>query len=202
VVNPTQTFEVSGTTILYGGLTANTISATTYLNLPSSAGGSDIRVTGGTYSNGTALFTNNTGGTFNVTGFSTGSTSTNTTFTGGTVTGNTVFTNGVTANTVSATTYFNLPTDIRVTGGTYTNGTALFTNNTGGTFNVTGFSTGSTSTNNTFTGGTVTGATQFTNGITANTISATTYFNLPTDIRVTGGTYTNGTAVFSNNTGG
>jgi hypothetical protein len=48
---------------------ANTISATTYLNLPSSAGGSDIRVTGGTYSNGTALFTN-TGGTFNVTGFS------------------------------------------------------------------------------------------------------------------------------------
>jgi hypothetical protein len=56
------------------------------------------------------------------------------------------------------------------------------TNNTGGTFN--GFSTGSTSTNNTFTGGTVTGATQFTNGITANTISATTYFNLPTDIRV------------------
>jgi hypothetical protein len=72
--------------LYYGGLTANTISATTYLNLPSSAGGSDIRVTGGTYSNGTALFTNNTGGTFNVTGFSTGSTSTNTTFTGGTVT--------------------------------------------------------------------------------------------------------------------
>jgi hypothetical protein len=33
---------------------------------------------------------------------------------------------------------------ILVTGGTYTNGTALFTNNTGGTFNVTGFSTGST----------------------------------------------------------
>jgi hypothetical protein len=94
VVNPTQTFEVSGTTILYGGLTANTISATTYLNLPSSAGGSDIRVTGGTYSNGTALFTNNTGGTL-TTGFSTGSTSTNTTFTGGTVTGNTVFTNGL-----------------------------------------------------------------------------------------------------------
>jgi hypothetical protein len=70
-------------TILYGGLTANTISATTYLNLPSSAGGSDIRVTGGTYSNGTALFTNNTGGTFNVTGFSTGSTLL--IFTGGTV---------------------------------------------------------------------------------------------------------------------
>jgi hypothetical protein len=31
---------------------------------------SDVRVTGGTHSNGTAIFTNNTGGTFNVTGFS------------------------------------------------------------------------------------------------------------------------------------
>jgi hypothetical protein len=40
---------------------------------PSSGSGVDIRVTGGTYSAGTAIFTNNTGGTFNVTGFSTGS---------------------------------------------------------------------------------------------------------------------------------
>ena len=79
-------------------------------------------------------------------------------FTGGTVSGATNFTNGLTANTlnvtgntllsgltaatISATTYFNLPTDIRVTGGTYTNGTATFTNNTGGTFNVTGFAIG------------------------------------------------------------
>jgi hypothetical protein len=46
--------------------------------------------------------------------------------------------------TVSATTYFNLPTDIRVTGGTYTAGTATFRNNTGGTFTVTGFITGNT----------------------------------------------------------
>jgi hypothetical protein len=30
--------------------------------------------TGGTYSNGTTLFRNNTGGTFNVSGFSTGNT--------------------------------------------------------------------------------------------------------------------------------
>jgi hypothetical protein len=36
-------------------------------------------------------------------------------------------------------------------------GQPLFTNNTGGTFNVTGLST-EISTNNTFTGGTVTGA--------------------------------------------
>ena len=47
--------------------------------------------------------------------------------------------NGVTATTVSATTYLNLPTDIRVTGGTFSTGTATFRNNTGGTFTVTGF---------------------------------------------------------------
>jgi hypothetical protein len=64
------------------------------------------------------------------------------TFTGGTVNGATVFTNGLTANTLSATTYQNLPLDIRVTGGTYSSGTAIFRNNTGGTFSVTGFSTG------------------------------------------------------------
>jgi hypothetical protein len=46
------------------------------ITITSSGGtGTDIRVTGGTYSSGTAIFTNNTGGTFNVTGFSTGGTS-------------------------------------------------------------------------------------------------------------------------------
>jgi len=50
-------------------------------------------------------------------------------------------------------------TDITVTGGTYDNntGTATFTNTTGGTFNVTGFTTGSTDTY--ITGGTYTKAT-------------------------------------------
>ncbi len=185
------------------GLTANTIFATTYQNLPL-----DVRVTGGTYIGGTATFTNNTGGTFNVIGFYTGATDVYVTggtysngaatfrnntggtfsvtgyytgFTGGTV-------NDLTATTISATTYQNLPLDVRVTGGTYSSGTATFTNNTGGTFNVVGFSTP-------FTGGTI-------NGLTANTISATTYQNLPTDIRVTGGTYSSGTATFTNNTGG
>jgi len=46
--------------------------------------------------------------------------------------------NGVTATTISATTYQNLPIDIRVTGGTYSNGNTTFRNNTGGTFTVTG----------------------------------------------------------------
>ena len=59
--------------------------------------------------------------------------------------------------------------------------------------------TGSTSS---FTGGTVSGATNFTGGLTANTISATTYYGLPKDIYVTGGTYSNGSAIFTNNTGG
>ena len=115
---------------------------------------------------------------------------------GGSVTGSTTFTNGLTANTISATTYQNLPKDIFVTGGTYSNGSTTFTNNTGGTFTITGFSTTTP-----FTGGTVSGATNFTNGLTANTISATTYQNLPQDIFVTGGTYTNGEILFKNNAG-
>ena len=49
----------------------------------------------------------------------------------------------------------------------------------------------------------VTGGLRVTEGLTATTISATTYVNLPTDIIVTGGTYsTGGTATFTNNTGG
>ena len=86
--------------------------------------------------------------------------------TGDTMTGG-LFTPFLSATTISATTYVNLPIDIRVTGGTYSNGTTTFTNNTGGTFSVSGFSTATA-----FTGGTVTGTTNFTNGLTANTISA------------------------------
>jgi hypothetical protein len=61
VVTPTEALHVSGNTLIQGGLTANTISATTYYNLPI-----DVRVTGSTYSNNTFTYTNNTGGTFNV----------------------------------------------------------------------------------------------------------------------------------------
>ena len=73
----------------------------------------------------------------------------------------TLFTPYLSATTVSATTYLNLPIDpdTFVTGGTYITsaGTLTFTNNTGGTFNVTGltssdtFVTGYTYSNNIFT---------------------------------------------------
>jgi hypothetical protein len=41
--------------------------------------------------------------------------------------------------TISATTYQNLPIDVYVTGGTYSVDTAVFTNTTGGTFSISGF---------------------------------------------------------------
>jgi len=78
----------------------------------------------------------------------------------------------INVGTIDATTYLGLPIDVRVTGGTYNSGTSsiTFTNNTGGTFSVTGITTGG---GTSFTGGTVSGATVFTNGLTANTFSAT-----------------------------
>jgi hypothetical protein len=182
--------NVTGNTIV-DGITANTISASTYLNLPI-----DVFVTGGTYDNvsGTATFTNNTGGTFNISGLFTGATDvyvtggtysdntfTFTNVTGGTfsvsfnsvsgltingdlnVTGNTIV-DGVTANTISATTYQNLPIDVFVTGGTFSGGVITLINNTGGTFSISGISS--------------------------------------FDTFVTGGTYSAGTATFTNNSGG
>jgi len=86
---------VTGGTVFQSGVTATTISATTYSNLPT-----DIRTTGGTYSNNTFTFTNNTGGTYSVLF----NTVTGLTINGGlTVTGNTSL-QGLTATTISATT--------------------------------------------------------------------------------------------------
>ncbi len=102
-------------------------------------------ITGGTYTAGTATFTNNTGGTFTVTGFSTGSTSgTDIRVTGGTYTAGTATFRNNTGGTFTVTgfsTGSTSGTDIRVTGGTFSNGTATFRNNTGGTFTVVGFGT-------------------------------------------------------------
>jgi hypothetical protein len=179
---------VTGGTIFQNGLTATTISATTYYNLPVSAvtngtgisastingtvtitntspdqtvtisGGTGI-TTGGTYPNFTLVNSapdqtvTITGGTniqisgtypnfgVNFTG-DTGTSGAYLPLSGGTVTGGTIFQSGLTTNTISATTYQNLPTDVYVTGGTYTNGEITFLNNTGGTFTVTGLPIG------------------------------------------------------------
>ena len=53
----------------------------------------------------------------------------------------------LTISSVSASTYYGLPQDIFVSGGTYSAGTATFNNSTGGTFNVTGFYTGANEAN-------------------------------------------------------
>jgi hypothetical protein len=132
-----------------------------------------------------------------------------TSFTGGTVSGETTFINGLSATTFSATTI-----DLCSTSGT------LFTSSISGcspieflseSFFTKGLSALTLSSSTiyvdgqileSFTGGTVSGNTEFTNGLTANTISATTYFGLPTDVYVTGGTYSNGDLTLVNNTGG
>jgi hypothetical protein len=62
----------------------------------------DTVVTGGTYSNGTAVFRNNTGGTFNVTGFSTGG-GVDVFVTGGTYTAGTATFRNITGGTFNVT---------------------------------------------------------------------------------------------------
>ena len=87
---------------------------------PLFSGSTDTFVTGGTYDNssGTATFTNSTGGTFNVTGFTTGATS-----------GDEVFVTGGTADSSGGTLTF-----INTTGGTF-NVTGLTTPFSGGSGN-------------------------------------------------------------------
>ena len=91
------------------------------------SGLSDVYSTGVTFINNLLTITNNSGHSINTVIDN---------FTGLTVNGL------ITTNTVSATTYLNLPTDVRVTGGTYNNvnDTIIFINNTGGTFSVSGLS--------------------------------------------------------------
>ena len=200
VGTPTTKLDVSGDTKISGGLTATTISATTYYNLPT-----DVRVTGGTYSNstGVATFTNNTGGTFNVNGFFK---PTDDIYTTGITFNNGTYDLSIGRNdgTSFSQSLAILATDMTVTGGTYngSTGVATFTNNSGGTFSVSGFLTGMTDTYttgvtfnnniltiqrnagqpdintliNNFSGLTVNG------NLSATTVSATTYYNLPDDL--------------------
>lgn len=111
--------KVNGTT----QFSANT---NTFINFS----GVNVTITSG--ANNTLIFSAGTGGG------GTGVSGDYLPLSGGTVTGGTQFTGGLSANTISATTYLNLPIDVRVTGGTYSGGQLLFTNNTGGTFSITG----------------------------------------------------------------
>lgn len=182
------------------GLTVNgTISATTYQNLPPAS------FTGGTV-NGFTEFTNGlnvdiiSATTYqnlpdNVTG-------NYLPLSGGTVTGSTSFTNGLTANTISATTYQNLPIDPNtyVTGFTYGGNVFTVKQNNG--------QPDLTATIDSVTGMTVNGNLTVTGntsvqGLTATTISATTYQNLPIDpdTYVTGYTYNDNTFTIKQNNG-
>lgn len=167
---------------------------------------SDLYVTGGTYSDGTAIFTNNTGGTFSVTGFTSGMTDSYTT--GATLNDETIQFN----NNIHGLDFYNINLSPVLSGKT---NLSLFNSHTGNTSNphqtsfnnlvstahthvindVTGLQTGLDSKFDK-SGGTISGS------LIVNTISATTYQNLPLDIRLTGGTYNVGTATFTNNTGG
>ena len=107
----------------------------------------DMTITGGTFDSGTgtATFTNNKGGSFQVTGFVTGYTDTH--ITGVTFdNSNYILTLGDNAGEIFNTNLSILATDITVTGGTYntTTGIVTFTNNKNGSFQVSGFTVGYT----------------------------------------------------------
>lgn len=102
--------------------------------------------------------------------------------------------------TVSATTYLNLPPDVFVTGGTYSNGIAEFINNAGGTFSISGFS----DSNNFFTTGTtlIDKTVYFDRNdiLSAYTLDLSTF--VTNTIYLTGGTYSNNLLTLFNNSGG
>jgi hypothetical protein len=150
---------VSGATNFTNGLTANTISATTYQNLPVSGltAGNNINVSG---SSGNF--------TISVTGITGGST-----FTGGTVTGSTIFTNGLTANTISATTYQNLP----VSGLTAGNNINVSGSSGSVTISVTGITQGLSGDYLPLSGGTVSGDTTITANLTVSGNSGINWFS-------------------------
>jgi hypothetical protein len=162
---------VTGNTVFSQGLTATTISATTYQNLPLSA---TTYVTGGTYSAGTITFTNTSGGTFDVIGLYTGET--------GSVTSLNSYLGGITLNNSTGNIVIEnaLPDQIvTLSEGSNISITGTYPNFT---IDVTGSTTGATTVIGDYlplSGGTVTGDTLFTQGLTANTISATLYENLP-----------------------
>ena len=180
--------SVSANTYVIGGVYNDSTDTLSLLrndgNFVNITGITDTFTTGATYDNGTTLatFTKNDGTTYTL---DLSTIDVNDTFvTGFTYDDINTFTisrnNGLgdltsTISVLSGVTYYGDGSNLTgistannfVTGGTYSSGTAIFTNNSGGTFNVTGFYTG-------FTGGVVANETTFQNGVLSNTISATT----------------------------
>ena len=166
---------VTGNTIFTSGLTATTISATTYQNLPIDP---DTYTTGFTYGNNVFTIKQNNG--------QPNLTATINSVTGWTVNGNLTVTgntsvHGLTATTISATTYQNLPNLIGdylpLSGGTVTGNTVFTSGLTATTISATTYQNLPNVIGDylPLSGGTVTGDTIFTSGLTATTISGGTY---------------------------
>lgn len=126
--------------------------------------GTDITVTGGTYSNGTAVFTNTTGGTFNVTGFTTGTTED-------------TYVTGTSYNQLDKTLILGLNDGVEfsatgfsptITGGTYSDGEISLENNDGTSTLISGLEILTHI-------GTTTANTVSVSGTTIETVDATTY---------------------------
>jgi hypothetical protein len=175
--------DISGTTIQTNGfignnngITATTVSATTYYNLPL-----DIRVTGSSFNPATYYLTLTRNDGVTITS-NLSILATDMTVTGGTYninTGIVTFTNN-SGGTFNVTGFTSGMTDTFVTGGTYSAGTAVFNNNKGITFNVTGFTSGNINLLNGLTANTqtfVTGTTGIDFNI--NSTGSTHRFNLP-----------------------
>ena len=169
----------------------------------------DTYITGGTYSNGSAIFINNTGGTFTINGFYTGNTDEDNyvNLSGDTMTGQlnapiisggTLFGNisGVTGlnelqvtnalgytpyNSTNPNGYISGYTDTYTTGGTYSNGTITLNYNNGGNYNISGLFTGITSNNVT----TALGFTPYNSTNPSNYISGVTSNNVTTALGFT-----------------
>ena len=196
-INTTSIINTSGGT--FGGESFfSVISATTYYGLPT-----DVRVTGGTYDNGTAIFTNNTGGTFNVTGFITGGTDYY--VTGGTYDNSvgilTLSRQNGDVNISGFSTGGSGATDYYVTGGTYDNNSGILTlDRQNGSVIITGFASPSGTTDIYVTGGTPDNSAKtytFTNNA-----GGTFTVDALTDITITGITYSNNEYTLLDNTGG
>jgi hypothetical protein len=142
----------TGGTTVTGGTFDSTTKILTLYNSDTSnvtvSGFTDTFITGGTISGTSVVFTFNNGDNFilnGITPLSLFESYTSTTKNilsekvnkaGDTMTGQ------LNVPTISATTYYGLPLDIYVTGGTYTNGNIIFRNNAGGSFGVTGLPIG------------------------------------------------------------